>query len=228
MSEEINTFSAAVDRVVARSGRLDRRNDILSYVRLTLREIQTLTAFMKDLVEDQLTATSDPYVWETPVVFRKLLFAEYPNIVDQRRRIVAPRALQQPGRATQEYDYFMYPSGDSIVFAGMGSGGLINVAYLSYVPQLAYFAEAARPATYDVETLSWSYLSATTDEAKTTARGLVTNWILFNWFDVVVEGALAKLYKTAEDPRSSATFALYKQLQNNILAGEGQMIVDSP
>lgn len=228
--EEISTFSAAVDRVIARSSRMDRRVDILSYVRLTLREIQTLALFQKDMEEDVVTAQSDPFIWQWPQTFRKMWTVQYPARIDQRGRPVYPRALQGPGKAIEEWQWYYYPSGDSFIFAGHGEGAPINIAYLTYFAPLKYFAVTDRPAIYSVDTLEWSYAAPydMSTELRAMARAMVTNWALFNWFEVVIEGALAKLYKTVDDPRAVATFALYKQLQSSLLQGEANLAIDTP
>ena len=41
----------------------------------------------------------------------------------------------------------------------------------------------------------------------------------------MVEGALAKLWKTTGDQRAAATYGLYKSLQKDVLAGEANSTV---
>jgi hypothetical protein len=227
-----NTFSALVDDVIDRSKRAERRADILSFGRLTIREVQVLGLFKRDLTEDAITANADPYVWTLPDRFRKMWTVEYPGMFAPNGDKIRPHFLQGPGRAQFEADYYYYPSGDSLVFAGhdgsSATASTINVAYLSYLASLAYYTTAVtHPAKFDLETLAWSYDTTIYNTAalEAVARALVTNWVLFNWFELCIEGTLAKLYKIVDDPRSVATFALYKQLQNSFLAGEGTMAV---
>ena len=233
MSIEVNTYSAAVDLVISRSKRADRRSDIISYVRTTVRELQATGLYENDLVEDQLSnINTDPYVWDAPINLRQMVTVSYPSIVDQQGNPIHPRYIGV-GKRQLRYDYFYYRSGSSYVFAGhqgtSASPTLINVAYLEYTTLMNYFGSTtARPARYmldeDLGTSAWEYADsvAPTDAAELAARQLVTNWILFNWFDVVVEGALAKLYKTTQDERAVSTFALFKSLQTTFHQGEQQ------
>jgi hypothetical protein len=94
------------------------------------------------------------------------------------------------------------------------------LAYYSYFPKLPYYEESLRPARFFLETNAWSYLDATTPEEEAAARLVVSNWMLFDWFDTIVEGGLAKIFKTVGDVRAPAAFGLYKSLQNDILTGE--------
>jgi len=227
MATEVNTFSAAVDDCIARSGRIDRRADIISYLRLSMRESQVLAFFSADLEEDVISSvTADPHIWTRPVVFRQMRSVQYPGLYDAQGVPIFPKFLE-PGKIQQRHDHYYYESGDSFVFAGMANGAsslntTINVAYYKYFNPLPYYEAGARPATYDLETLAWTYLTATTAAAQEAARALVTNWMLFKWYDMVLEGALAKLFKAIDDPRQQATYALYKQLQTSLLRGESR------
>ena len=233
---EINTFSAAVDDCVGRSGRIDRKADIMSYLRLTLRETQVLAYFFRDLVEDEITGvTSDPYTWPIPNYFRIMEAVQYPYLLDSRGNVIFAKPLTVNKRM-QEEDYYYYGSGNSIVFVGHGlQSGVsvtINVAYFTYFAPLAYFSTTDnRPARYliDDETGAegWEYTDAYSgsDALNEAAQALVTNWLLERWYQVMVEGALAKLYKTVGDDRQTSTYALYKQLQTTILSSEQRLAI---
>lgn len=228
---EINTMSAAVDLCVARSGRVSRRADIVAFVRQTIYELQTRAMFRRDLVEDQLTANADPYVWEVPKRFRRLLpHVQYPGLFDEQGNPIYAREIDI-GMRQNRFDWYWYQSGDSIVFVGHAATASatqsINVAYFSFAKPLAYYATESRPATFSLEDDEWSYLTATTDDDKEIARALVTNWLLENWFDTCVEGALAKLYKVVGDDRAVTTFAMYKQLEATLLAAEPSVSVSA-
>ena len=229
---EVNTFSAAVDTVIARSGRPDRVLDIISYVRTTMRECQTLNKqkFEKDITEDQITSVNaDPFTWVAPAVFRKLLAVSYPERTDAQSNVIYPHYVII-GKAILQYDNYFYRSGNSWIFAGAGGDAaastLINVAYISYFGLLQYFKDITfRPARYLINvdgSEGWVYHDDydDTETLQESAEVLVSNWLLLDWFDLVLEGALAKLYKTGDDTRSVATFALYKQLQVNLLDAE--------
>lgn len=211
MVTEVNTFSAAVDDVVSRAARPDRKADVYSYVRSTLREMGAKAYFKRDLVEDTLTADQDNYIWTYPQEFRIMRTVRYPFVNMRDESIYPPEIL--PGKKQREHTNFYYGGNGYYVFAGTENGDSIDVAYYTYPKKLPYYAEANRPARFDVETNAWIYLTSGTPTEEQTWRDQCSNWILFNYYDTVVEGALAKLFKTVGDPRASATYALYKSLQ---------------
>lgn len=218
MSTEINTFSAAVDDVILRSGRSDRQADIISFVRVTIRELQSLRFFRNDLTEDILIATSDNYVWEYPQEFRVMRTVRYPHFDPRGQRIYPPEIL--PGQKQKDYTYFYYGGPGYYTFAGTSNLDEIDVAYYSYLRKLAYYEAATRPARFYLETNDWEYLSAGTDAENEAAREKVTNWLLFNYYDYVVEGAMAKILKVVGDDRAPSSFALYKSYQMSLQDGE--------
>ena len=226
LPNDINTFSAAVDHVRSRSGRWDKTTDIKGYLRATMREAQVKAFFANDLVEDQLTPNADPYTWTKPNTFRQMLAVSYPHLVDSQGRPIIPSYIPPSKKLIRSTSpYFYYDGPTYFIFAGHGTTGtpLINIAYGEYISPFAYYGTLAdRPATFDEETQTWSYKTATTDDEKQAARDLVTNWLLFNWFDLCVEGCLAKLYKNFADPRKAETFALFKSFLKDLQKGEAR------
>lgn len=220
---EINTFSAAVDDVVNRSGRPDRKIDIISFVRTSIRECQVNPSgvakfFRNDLTEDTLISDGSSYIWTYPRRFRYLRTVRY-NIVDQRGNKIYPKE-KLPGKSQLLEDYYYYGGPGYFAFSGVSNGLSIDVAYYSFLKKLAYYEVANRPATFSLETDSWTYLTATSDSEKATAELLVTNWLLTDYYDLIVEGALAKVLKVIGDERSRSSYALYKELQTNLIAAE--------
>lgn len=227
---EINTFSSAVDDTVVRCGRLDRRTDIISFVRMSIRELQTVRGFLfdYDIVEDVLTANAEPYVWTPDIVltkiWRTMRSVQYPGIYAPDGKPIYADYIPI-GKKQGEHDYYYYKSGDAYVFSG-ASGGTnalvsINIAYYAYVGILAYYATLTdRPATFSLEDNIWSYATASTDVDKILARDLVTNWVLEKWYDAVVEGSLAKIFKTVADERARSSFALYSSYKKTLAEAE--------
>ena len=219
---EINTFSAAVDDVVGRSGRPDRISDAISYVRFSIRELQTVEGYLfdSDIVEDVITATTEPFVFTPDLqlqkIWRTMRSVQYPTIFAPNGDPIFADYVGI-GRKQNQKDHFFYKSGTSFVFSGHGGINVgssinvpINIAFYTYSPILVYFKTVAeRPATYSIEDNAWSYLTATTPDEEEAARLQVTNWVLERWYDAVVEGGLAKLYKTVDDTRAKSSFALY-------------------
>ena len=220
---ETCTFSALIDEAILRSQRKDRINDIVSYARSTIRECQVLAFFEQDMLEDSLTVDVVPYLWPRPLHLRTLLAAR-PSEVFTRRGKDLWFKNRTPGMDSAQEWYFLYLSGDTYIFSGteLVVGNVINVAYFTYARKFIYYALADRPATFDPETETWAYhadYSATT-ALQETARGLVANWILTYWYDLILEGVLAKIFKTVGDERSRTAFALFKSMQKDLLGGE--------
>lgn len=230
---EINTFSGAVDAVIERSGRIDRQADIIAYLRTTMRETQVLAFFEKDMVEDTLPSVNvTPYIWTYPRTFRQMRAVRYTHLADPQGKLIYPKYIA-PGRLQERHDHMYYQSGTSFVFSGHlpdtanSANTVIDVAYYAYFGALQYYATALRPAAFSLETDTWTYLTAVTATEQEVARALVTNWMLESWFDMVQEGALAKLYKTNDDVRSATTYSMYKQLQTSLMQGEARAVMNA-
>jgi len=223
---ETGTFSALIDEVRTRSARRDRIADVIAYVRSTIRECTVLALFEQNLVEVQTTVTSLPHIWERPFRLRTMLAVKYPYF-DRRGQAVYPKKLE-PGEVKSTDQYYFYISGNSYIFAGLAVGDIIDLAYSAYAPKFHYYETVGeRPATFDDETETWSYLDAWDDNAalKQQAEDKVTNWLVFHWYDMIIEGALAKLFKQVNDERSKTSFALYKSQQKDLLAGEAKLFI---
>lgn len=215
---EINTFSAAVDDVIIRSGRPDRRADIVAFVRTTIRECHVRSYFRNDLTEDSIVAPQDGYVWEYPQEFRMLRTVRYPLVNRRGESIYPPEVL--PGKNQRDKTYFYYGGPGYYVFAGISALDKIDIAYYSVSKKIAYYEKAARPAVFSVEDDAWTYLTATTPEEKIIAEAKVSNWLLFNYYDLIVEGCMAKTLKVVGDPRAGASYALYKSYQKDLIYAE--------
>lgn len=224
---EISTFSALVDDVYGRSIRRDKLADIISYARSSLRECTVLSHFERSNIEVEEVTTASPHIMQRPSRFRQFTAVEYP-IYDGHGNPIHPK-LKQPGSYTKtSYDYYYYVSGDSFIFAGLSANVIIKIEYASYFKPLPYYAVADRPAVYSMETESWSYHAdyIGNQTLQQQARELVTNWLVFDWYDLILEGTIAKLYKSVGDERASSSYALYKQYQKDLLRGEAQVAVN--
>lgn len=234
--ENTFTFSAAVKDVVVAVGRPDTRNtfNIQRYVRQTIRECQVRQYYRNDLTEDILTAATDNYVWDAvPDTLRLLRTVKYPGDI-------YPKFIL-PGEVQKGEERYYYGGPGYFVFNGSGAGDEILIAYYSYAPRFVYYSglpsdatlnsSTHPPAYYDAITATWYYLdfvngawvyvtSLATAAAEEAARAKVSNWLLLNWYDAIIEGASAKLFKGIDDPRAPASFALYKSFQTDIERGE--------
>ena len=209
---ETGTFSAAVDAVITKSGRLYRVTDIVSAVRRAILDCQTIEFFENDFEEERLTGNVDPYIWRFPRHFRSLKTARYTGIRTDRGHLVYAKKILPSARLERE-DYYWYQSGNAVVFHGHGPGNHIDVGYYRMLPPLVYYKEEnIRPAIWDDETMEWRYTGGMpeTDEERLAKQDLVTNWLLFNFFEIIVDGALNYIFNIIEDPRARQSYAIYQ------------------
>ena len=226
-------FSESVDKVVARSNRRERLEDVKAFMHSTIRECQNLAKFYRDRIEDEITVgslnTAGAFVWDRPARFKRFEAVEYPNQI-------FPKRLNPGKRQVGETSYY-YGGPTYFAFVGVAETDVIKVAYYTFARRFKYYAATARdtanptvnsqPAIYDRETETWQYLdtsgtpvyvsslgSTTADEA---AQALVSNWLLLDWNNVLEEGALAKILKVISHANAPSSFALYKSLQKTLI-----------
>ena len=97
----------------------------------------------------------------------------------------------------------------------------ISLAYFQRLAPLKYYAEGARPATYDEQTETWSYLTPPANEAEElAAQALVSNWMFLEHSATILEGTLAALWKETGDGRSQATYSRYQSLRSSMVMEE--------
>jgi len=228
---ETSTFSALVDEIGARSGRVERTADITAYARSTMRECTVLAEFAQNTIEGTVVVDAVPFILAVDKLknYRRFEAIQYPYFDSHGQNIYAKE--RKPGKVKNPNDiYFFYRAGDSFIFNGLNINDSIAYAYQRYLPKLVYYANVSdRPARFDLETDAWIYHPdyIGNDILKQEGRDKVTNWMLFNWYDMILEGTLTKLtklYKTVKDPRDKTSYALYKQQQSDLLAGESQVI----
>lgn len=223
-------FSEIVDDILQQTRRLDQAVNIASYVNATLRECQVFKGrfFARDLVEDVINATSDPFIWTRPVRFRGLRAAKY---VEENE---FPDFIQPGKKQTDQWgkikDHFFYAATDYFAFSGAGDTATINVAYYKYTRNFRYYVVADRPAVYDRETEIWSYHDDfdDSDVLKEQAEDVVSHWLMLDWLELIKEGARAKLWKNLSDEnKGPKTFASYKSMQVDLLSGEAFTVLTS-
>jgi len=220
-TQELGTFSQIIDDTIRVSGRGKvEQTRIAGYARATMRECQVKATFKRDFTEDQITATADPHIWTVPASFRIMHTVRYPNEIYPHFR--------EPGARQKDFDFFYYRATDYFAFKGIAATDLIDLAYYSYFMPLVYFEATKRPARYFADLAQWQYLDGNgvyqttlgTAALDTAAEALVSNWILFSWYDTILEGTIAKVFKINKDERAKSSFALFKSLQQDIILGE--------
>lgn len=224
---ELGTFSALLDEAIKLAGRgIAARVQLASYARASMREPQVDNLFEKDLTEDTLTFNADPFIWTRPAEFRTFRTVKYTEET-------YPKYIL-PGRRQANEVNFYYAASTYFVFKGLATGDTFDVAYYSFFPKLVYFAADARPARYFADLGKWQYLdgdsdfvdSLGSDNLDEAARALVTNWMLFDWNDLIMEGILAKQFKVQGDLRAPSHFALFKSMIKDLLQAEVTASID--
>ncbi len=226
-TEELGTFSSLLDEAVLLAGRgIAARRQLASYARSSMREPQVDNLFDKDLQEDTLTFNADPFVWERPADFRLFRTVKYSEEI-------YPKFIP-PGRRQFDELNFYYAASTYFTFKGLAINDTFDIAFYSYFPKLVYFAAEKRPARYFADLAKWQYLDGDSnfvdtlgsDDLDEAARKLVTNWMLFDWTDLVLEGILAKQFKVQGDERAKSAFALFKSFINDLLQAEPTQSID--
>lgn len=224
------SFSGLVDLAVLESGKTSSLRSVVQYANLTIRECQALGLSYRDLREEEVVATASPHVWTKPFRLRSIRAARYAT---QDRW----PSLKLPGRVQRDQAYFFYAVDDSFVFKGVLEDETIQLATYYWLTPLLYYGKlgqstasypfgpySIRPAYYDLETDVWMYLNAAEDDYITAItpadldeealrRSKAMHWILEDWFDMVLEGTKAKIFKMFNDDRAAVAYANYKANQ---------------
>jgi hypothetical protein len=205
------------------------------YLNQTIRELHfeptggSVVFYEGNSKEQLVTATSqERQVWELPrpALFQGLAAVRYDRMWDGRGNQVYARQ-RQPGPRLETEDYCYYRVGQSFVFGGKcgygGVGATISLFYFEYPRSLIYYAANERPATWNPESFTWSYLPAydSNEEQRALARELVSNWLIQRWEAVLEEGLRAKIYKRlSDDVRQRTSYSLYSQLRQGLYTSE--------
>lgn len=200
-------FSEIVDRAMSRSGRPDLLTTIEDYCNDTVRECCALRHFAKSLIEDQVTVTTSPHILSKPVRLQKLAALQYADGL-------FPREIRM-GSALKDRTYFFYDAGSYWACSGVTVGDVLNIGYYQFPKKLKYYESALRPAVFDEEAETWTYLTAVTDPDKLIAREKVTNWITSDWTLLITEGTLAKVFKLIKDQERAVThYSAFERMKN--------------
>lgn len=172
-----------------------------------------LDFFDQSLVEIEITVDAVPFIWDRPRNLRSILAIRTPYFDRRNKPIFAKE--RKPGMEVADDEFYFYLSGNSYAFNGLAVGDTLQMAYYEYSVPLNYYADVTeRPARFDLETGVWDYHQAyeASDETKLNAEVLVSNWLLFFWYELIAEGTQAKLYKLVNDEaRMRMSYALYNQ-----------------
>lgn len=217
-------FSEAVDKALAMSGRPDKLAVAPDLLMDAIREVTDSRLYWRDRVEDLLTASGTPFIWNLPTSFRRMETVQYVDGGGVDGCGTFPK-FHPPGRIQAQalQQKFYYGSGTSFVFSGVSTGMLIKVSYFAYVPYLDYYPVGSRPAVYNKATDSWTYLPEydVDDETRYLARTLVTNWALLNFNGVFLNGLVAKILNGVDDQeRGRIHYSLFQAGKTRIQQNE--------
>lgn len=224
----MTTFSQLVDDAMFEVKRPDMVREIADYLNQTIRECcaspqSNLAAlYTSNLIETQLTATSEDLVWDVPNVgtFQHLLAVRYDSVYSDGDPVYAKP--MSPGRAMNSQSFFWYRAGNYVVFKGFGGvGALVSLAYFEYPRSLKYKAVANRKVTWDDETGFTYDPTLTTPELQAAAYLLECNWMLERWEDALKEGLRAKVYKrVGDDTRAARCYSFFMGQRNLLFTSE--------
>lgn len=216
----MQTFSQLVDTIVNESRRVDRVQQIADYVNQTIRSMHATPSgaavfFPQNLIEDQLTASTDSgFSWTPPLspALQKMRTVRFDNVYDPTTGGPVYPKFRMPSRALATTDHYYYRAGKSFFFHGYGgAGALISIAYYAFLPTLRYYPEETRPAWWTDS--GWAYHPDYDQDEYTRAHALemVTNWMIIEWEHTVKEGTLAKLWKAVKDEeRARLSYSLHQ------------------
>lgn len=226
----MTTFSQLVDSMKAETLRPNMTAEIVSYLNQTIREVHfepergNVAFLVPNYNEDQVVADAeDGFYWTIPDVatFQGLAAVRFDSVYLTGARVYAAEVM--PGRLTESRDYSYQRAGERVYFRGYGGlNATVSLAWYEYPRALKYYAEADRPATYDVAD-GWSYHADynVSDESRAAARSLVSNWLLLRWYMVIEEGVRAKIYKRlSDDARQKVAYSLYMQQRRGLITSE--------
>lgn len=235
------SFSALVDRVILETGRQQALLSVIQYVNLTVRECQALGLFAQDLLEEEVVATANPHIYTRPTGrYRSLRAVKYDQLNYYPKMI-------RPGRAIEGKQAFFYAADNYFAFHGVSVGESIFLANYYWAKPLQYYGMLGtvttgypggpydnRPAYFNTLDETWYYLNALEtayvtdlgdDDEEELRQSNAMNWVLLQWWDVVVEGVKAKLFKQFKDERAPAAYAAYSnglEIFRNTMAVEAE------
>lgn len=234
----MTTLSQLVDSIALTVGRASLTGLISGYMNQTLRELHAASdsrgvsrsvLFARNMIEDQLIADVDVgFDWIIPTNFQKMLAVRYDNVIDDNSKGTFALSVS-PTKIINTLSAYYYRAGTQIFFAGYGTtGGLISIAYFSFLSRLTYFPVNKRPAEFD-NFSGWNYfdLSGLSGHVDYTISGnnalaesLVSNWMLKDWEDLIRTGTTAKYHTSIKDDRSKTGFSAFQQQRVQLLTTE--------
>lgn len=215
-------FTEVVAQVVFRSGRRDRLPSIEASVNHVITELHGKAEWSRDLTEQRITPTFATGVNNTSYVWNEPKYTRHVQAIRANGKCWLDDIKPSSGQG--RYECYYYRSKSCYVIKVSSGISWLDIAYYCRSPFLKCYPKGTEPARYDRTTEEWSYLQAdntyganapitgglTQDQANDAAQRLVGNWILQRWVEVVINGALARLYADIRDDRQRNQWSLYQ------------------
>lgn len=222
------SFSGLIDQAIRETGRAGALLAAIQYANLSVRECQAFGLFARDLLEDTFTATANPHIWTRPENLRTLRAVKYQTTQ------IHPK-LKLPGRTQDRHTEFFYAADDYYAFAGVGVGEVVAYAAYMWQEPLLYCRRLdvlssdpltgsydLREAYFDRKLRTWVYLNDDEDAyvddlgddtEEELRRQAASNWLFSDWYDMILEGTKAKLFKGFGDERAVISYANFGNQQ---------------
>lgn len=234
------SFSSLIDRALLETVRPTQLLQAIGYMNTVIRECQRRGLFTKDMIEDTITATADPHIWEPSARHRVLRTVRYTNTG------IEPK-FKRPMRGMMEETAYYYAADNYFVFKGVEINEEIAMANYFWAPRFSYYKRLGvsfnplanfevRKAYWHSEEEVWYYLNTegtayvltlgdTVEEAA--RRKSASFWLINEWQELVIEGTKAKIWNSVGDSRGRAAYGSYKAMQEDLLAGAAFESIDS-
>ena len=225
-------FSQIIDTICERSNRIDMRNIIVSITNGVIRRIQSKQYFQSDLKEIDIDSSSNQvefsvgqWKWKRLPDVRLISSVRYDPWL-----LYPPN--QQPAVGQEALQNYWYKVGDNYVFrwAYNEDPESIHITYYSTSPEFNYILDSNRLIQYNWVDNTWEKRDNVNSAWETMSEQEVTNregelraygnWLLRDYKEVVISGALSKLFGLLDDTeRAKREFAefndLFTTLTNN-------------
>lgn len=224
-------FSELVDRVTSSlmTGNSDaRKAEVTQYVNSVRRKIHMRGSYVRDRAEQSVecSGASTTFTWPVPRNVRNIVTAKYKF---GRDGYGAYPVLTTPSVKFDTQPYSVYRFGEYYTFNGIFDGEVILLLLQLKSMPLRYYAENSRPAVYDRDTETWTYLDIAgnyvatlgSEELDAAARAKVYDWVLDDYEDLVFYGAMNLAQKVQDNQRASNYYALYRDALTDMHQAEG-------
>lgn len=233
-------FSQIIDTIVTRTNRVDMTDMIVDITNGIVRRIQSKQYFLSDLVELDIPVEDMEMV---SLGSDDELFGVYKYIWNRKPDCRLINSVQflpsgkcppnnQPSVGQNSIREYWYKVGNKYVFICDSATTSVRVSYYKTSSEMIYQDSATRTLTYDWTENKWSeqqtasgvtsWVELTDDEALVREDELAKygNWLLRDYKEVVISGAISKVYSTLNDSeRFRYEFAefndLFQTLTNN-------------